>query len=541
MRTKTTWLAIIIPGILLALCVECLLTWWTIRCGYEDSGRVLPFHIVQTQDCAFSDGLCHSGGEGAPQISFLADQAIGSVRLHFSAPLTSDTQVVLYYSPDTGRSFDPLRRAERYMMEGTDEGVVTLPPGDWRYACLDIENAFSVKIEPVEMLPVRSVSIFRIAAQMKLLRLFIIALISAAGFHALAQRHVKNQGQATRERIVFYDALRVLAAFLVIVLHVTSSLQAMDPDGIGRRLSAIAVKNFSMICNCLFFLISGALLLPYREESAGVFFRKRFLKAALPLLVYSLFYVRLLCISQVGIGSLVFYWLKMLASRQIPLAPHLRLVYEIIGAYLLVIPFRFMLKEMPEKVQKGFFLLILSMLGLRTAALFAGRPMGISVFLNEWPGVLLLGCLLTKDWMRRYDGLLIGLGGAAFAASMWSAVSRTGYEDLIANHSIFMVLMASAVFVICLRREHIFRPFRKPLAILGRYSYSVILIHWYVLYGVLFNSSLSVTMPSVSLWSIQMVFCTILSFAAAFAVDNTVLAALESVPDIITARIPKRL
>lgn len=540
MRTKTRWLTVIIPGILLALCVECLLTCWAIRCGYEDPGRILPFHIVQMQDCDFSDGLCHSGGGGAPQISFLADQAMGSVRLHFSEPLTSDTQVVLYYSPDTERSFDPLRRAERYMMKGTDEGVITFPPGSWRYARLDIGSAFSVKIEPVEILPARSVSVSRIAAQIKLWRLFIMALFSAAGFHILAQRHMKNQMHKPRERVVFYDALRVLAAFLVIVLHVTSSLQAMDPDGMGRHFLAIGVKNFSMICNCLFFLISGALLLPYREEGAGSFFRKRFLKAALPLIVYSLFYIRLLCISQVESGRLIFYWLQMLASRQIPLAPHLRLVYEIIGAYLLVIPFRFMLKEMPEKTQKGFFLLILTMLGLRTAALFAGRPMGISVFLNEWPGVMLLGYLLTRDWMRRYDGLLIILGGGAFAASMWSAAVLTGYEDLIANHSIFMVLMASAVFVICLRREHIFRPFRRPLAFLGRYSYSVILIHWYVLYGVLFNSSLSVTMSSASLWMIQMVFCTILSFAAAFAADNIILVTLESAADMITDKILKR-
>lgn len=539
MQNKTRWLPIIISGLLLALCAECLLTWWTIRCGYEDTGRSLPFQVVQMQDCDFSDGFCHSNGEGAPQLSFLTDQAMGSVRLHFSAPLPTDTQVVLYYAPDTGTSFDPLRRAERYMMEGTDEGVITLPPGSWRYARLDIGNSFSVEIEPVEMLPALSVSVFRIVSRMKLQRLFILALISVTGFHALAQRHKKKRACKGQERIVFYDAVRVLAAFLVITLHVTSSLQAMDPDGMGRRLLAIAVKNFSMTCNCLFFLISGALLLPYRNESAGTFFRKRFLKAALPLLVYSLFYVRLLCISQIENGRLISYWLKMLASRQIPLAPHLRLVYEIIGAYLLVIPFRFMLKEMPEKTQKGLFLLVLAMLGLRTAALFAGLPMGISVFLNEWPGVLLLGYFLTRDWMRRYDGLLAGLGGAAFAASMWVAAAWTGYEDLIANHSLFMVLMASAIFVICLRRERFFHPFGKLLAVLGRYSYSVILLHWYMLYGVLFNSSLSLMMSSISLWIIQMVLCTVFSFAAAFVADNILLAALESVPDIIMNKMPR--
>lgn len=547
----------ILFGLLLALCAEGLLAWWAARCGYEDDGRAMACEIILTQDCEASGGLVFAAGGGTPQVSFVTERPMGSVRLHFAEPLAADTQVVLYYAPDTGTSFDPLRRAERYMMAGTDEGQIALPAGDWRYARLDIGSGFSVAVEPIEALAPGSIAPARIAACVQPRRLAVTAVFGVAGCWILLgsvkrrRRHfdaepnhlqtAKGQAapsakpQASPSRVPFYDALRVLAALLVIVLHVTSSLQVMDPSGMGRHLAAITVKHFSMACNCLFFLLSGALLLPYREEPAGTFFRKRFLTAALPLVVCSFFYVRLLCCSQVGGGALFAYWLRMFVTRQIPLAPHLRLVYEIIAAYLLVIPFRYMLKEMPERAQKGLCLLTLVMLALRTAALAAGQPMGISVFLNEWPGVLLLGYFLTRDWMRPYDGLLLFAGIAALAATV--AVSgRPGYEDVVANHSIFMVLTATAIFAACLQMNRFFKPMGGLLAFLGRYSYLVILIHWYVLYGLLFCSRLSVTMPSQALWVIQLSFCTALSFAAAMVMEHFILAPLEAAAGGIAGR-----
>lgn len=49
-----------------------------------------------------------------------------------------------------------------------------------------------------------------------------------------------------------------------------------------------------LTCNLLFFFISGALLLPYREETIGQYYRKRVVKIVLPFAVYSLFYLKLL-------------------------------------------------------------------------------------------------------------------------------------------------------------------------------------------------------------------------------------------------------
>ena len=58
---------------------------------------------------------------------------------------------------------------------------------------------------------------------------------------------------------------------------------------------------------------------------------------------------------------------------------------------------------------------------------------------------------------------------------------------VIANQSILSMLMASAIYVIFLHGDQLLAPGRKVLASISRYSYSIILIHWYILIRVVYN------------------------------------------------------
>lgn len=89
-------------------------------------------------------------------------------------------------------------------------------------------------------------------------------------------------------RVKYFDALRVLAAFLVIVNHTNSYVfQAADPSGLTWYLS-IAWYYVSKMAVPLFVMVSGALLLPKQDSYRRVL--GRFLRMVAVLVLFSYVY-----------------------------------------------------------------------------------------------------------------------------------------------------------------------------------------------------------------------------------------------------------
>lgn len=86
-----------------------------------------------------------------------------------------------------------------------------------------------------------------------------------------------------RERIVYLDVVRVLACMMVIVQH-----SPMVDVVSSVLLSASGFLTYP--CCPLFFMVSGALLLPMESCSPEVFVRKRLSKVLCPTLVWTLLY-----------------------------------------------------------------------------------------------------------------------------------------------------------------------------------------------------------------------------------------------------------
>lgn len=91
-----------------------------------------------------------------------------------------------------------------------------------------------------------------------------------------------EHGQMTRE--VHYDVLRILACLMIVAMH--APLPGSEADGVF--LSALSFLTALGIG--LFFMVSGALLLPVKT-GGGTFFKRRFLKVVIPTLVWTLFYI----------------------------------------------------------------------------------------------------------------------------------------------------------------------------------------------------------------------------------------------------------
>lgn len=86
-----------------------------------------------------------------------------------------------------------------------------------------------------------------------------------------------------KKRNNFYDIVRIIACGMVILMH--SPMPSTKADGVFLN----ALTYFTMPCIGLFFMVSGALLLPVKSEYV-TFIRRRFSKIAVPTLFWSLVY-----------------------------------------------------------------------------------------------------------------------------------------------------------------------------------------------------------------------------------------------------------
>ena len=88
---------------------------------------------------------------------------------------------------------------------------------------------------------------------------------------------------AQKEFLFWPDVIRVVATFLVVLVHVSGQLTNLwEKVPSGQWMIANIYGGLARICVPLFFMISGYLLLP-RSESLKDFYSKRMTKVLIPL------------------------------------------------------------------------------------------------------------------------------------------------------------------------------------------------------------------------------------------------------------------
>lgn len=101
--------------------------------------------------------------------------------------------------------------------------------------------------------------------------------------------------------MVWADLLRILVIYLVIVVHVTILPKAIST----QSFFIISLFAVAKTCVPIFFMLSGALLLP-RDEPAVHFFKNRFLRLFRPYIFWTIVFITLLIIvtSHTSFGDL---------------------------------------------------------------------------------------------------------------------------------------------------------------------------------------------------------------------------------------------
>ena len=159
-----------------------------------------------------------------------------------------------------------------------------------------------------------------------------------------------------------------------------------------------------------------------------------------------------------------------------------------------------------------------------------GLPVNLELMISPWEGVFLLGYYFSHPISMKYRKAWWGLGIASCLFTILCTALRPDYKAiLLAKGAPAMTLMAGSVFLLLRSLEN---RLPKPGLLMGyliRYSYSILLIHWAILYFV--RERLGIAWPAFG-----MAGSTVLSFglvltlsaAAAFLFDQTVVLCIQS-------------
>lgn len=297
------------------------------------------------------------------------------------------------------------------------------------------------------------------------------------------------------KRVVYIDALNVLAIVAVIALH---------HNGLVHSFSDTSAWYTSLVAECMFYfavpvfvMISGAMLMDYRKKyDTKTFFRKRLMKVAIPaifwmffMLIWKTFVIKTMKVddwSSVGIMNIMFQ------SKEESVYYFL---FLIMGLYLTMPLLSRLVKEDSRRtlwycvaayfVLNAFLPNILLMIGVKYNT-------DLGLMFGQWVFYAILGYLLStceiskKRRMILYCmGLLAIVYRYCFAAFL--SVSDGSLNKLTWGYGQFhTILLSSAVFVFvknlrftCLNKN---KKLSSVISLLAQCSFGVYLVHKLIMY-----------------------------------------------------------
>lgn len=249
-----------------------------------------------------------------------------------------------------------------------------------------------------------------------------------------------------KNRIVFADYLRVVACFLVMLVHASENFYGADSSGMATNVSLLAneanrfwVAFYDGFCarSCvpLFMVLSAFLLVPMKSGVTMTdFYRKRFLRILPPFAVFMVVY----CLLPLAWGAMSWEQsvadLKLLPWNFPSMAGHLWFIYPLISLYLIIPIVSPWLERSTAKEERIFLALFVISTFIPFIHRFISAELWGECFWNRFSALWYcsgyLGYLVLAHYIRfhldwsRSRRLCIGavsfLAGAAFTGwSFW--------------------------------------------------------------------------------------------------------------------------
>lgn len=345
------------------------------------------------------------------------------------------------------------------------------------------------------------------------------------------------------DRKVYLDYARIFAAVMVILTH-ACSMQVGEDVALWRTNLLLFCEGFGLVCNPIYVMISGALLLSTnKEEEYGVFYFRRFVKVALPMVVY---YVIFLTISgqislippkNLGQGAL-----QILAGAS-GIVPHYWLIYTLLSLYI-VAPFvRVMVRNLSDKGITVLFVLIILEEIIVTYLPLLGVNNGFILNLASWEGVFILGYILTSRRTKWMEYFVLICGSVSAVIVPIALILDYSWKNYVGNTAPVMVLFAGAILVGLSKLEPFLKNKCSSLVMtLSKYSYSIILVHWYGLFVVTWGK---IGVQPLRFGCVGGIVLTVLTavivcFIMGFLADNTIVLVVQHMVNAIGKAISKR-
>lgn len=151
-----------------------------------------------------------------------------------------------------------------------------------------------------------------------------------------------------KDRIVFVDYIRVIACFMVMLVHASENFYGADSSGLAGNVSMLANEanrfwvsfydgGLGRTAVPLFMIVSAFLLVPMRKEQTMMqFYRRRFTRILPPFIFFMLLYSILPLLWGGMSPEQSISDLKMLPFNFPSMAGHLWFMYPLISLYLII-------------------------------------------------------------------------------------------------------------------------------------------------------------------------------------------------------------
>ncbi len=286
-----------------------------------------------------------------------------------------------------------------------------------------------------------------------------------------------------RERVLFFDLLRCVAAVAVIAIHVLAPYRnELGNIPFDQWFTAVVTNSVTRWAVPVFILISGALMLSdKRPFELGYYIKRRLGKVLVPFLVWSLFYAYLSGWTATGFdGTTTLEVLKNSPSHETYY--HLGFFYYFIPLYFVMPLFQWLVKNDRLNLLYGFVTV-----WLITTLLYLFRVAG--PWDNElwlYSGYLPLGYLLWKKLPIDKTTLwsFVALGGGALMITVYMVVSGSlsaGEYTVgrwLSYKTLNVVLAASMIFVVCRYvADKVTPAAMKVISLISQHSLGIYLLH----------------------------------------------------------------
>lgn len=313
------------------------------------------------------------------------------------------------------------------------------------------------------------------------------------------------------------NLLRILACFMVIFMH--APLPSEQANGIFlSTLSYITAP-----CIGLFFMVSGYLLLPIKQD-AGSFLRKRLGKVIGPTLFWSIFYIVVNFIK----GDCQGFLMKELIS--IPFSaqgnPVLWFMYTLIGLYLLAPIISRWITNASQKEMEfylGLWGISLCYPILSSFLSINQGTTGILYYFTGYAGYFILGSYLKKYPERISFKCIIPLMGIAILAPIICKIAQinVNFYEVFWYLSIFVVIQCVFWFQTITKLPLKFsNRIETMLTRTSNLSFGIYLIHIFIMRYILWECDFIQNMDSYILQTVTIAVLTfVLSTIACYLIS----------------------